>query len=93
MNLKVLSISFGPLIFGSVLFVLISQGIIDLPGGEKSPIYGMALVVLALLYLLVFWVCRLAGKNLKTSVWAGIIIGVILFVPCTLGLIMALKHI
>lgn len=93
MDLKVLTISFGPLVLGSTIFVLISQGIIDLPGGEKSPAYGMALVILAFLYLAVFWVFRLVGKKLKTSILAGVIIGIILFVPCTIGLIIALKNV
>jgi len=67
MNLKILSISFGPLILGVAIFILIYQDKIDMPGGDKSPIYGVALVILALLYLSAFWVCRIAGKKLKKA--------------------------
>lgn len=93
MNLKALSISFGPLLLSIATFVLISQGIIDMPGGEKSPIYGIALVILALLYLAIFWLCRITGKSLKICIWTGVGTGLVLFVPCTIGLIIVFKNI
>ena len=76
-----------------MISVLIYQEIIDMPGGEKSPIYGAALIILALIYSTTFWGCRFIGKNLKTSIFVGIATGLVLFVPCTLGLIIAFKNI
>jgi hypothetical protein len=92
LSIKYVAIGFAPFLISLSVYFLVGQNLITFPGGDKSLIYPISMLLFSFIYFVAYFITLVLRKSVKTSVLMGAISGVILFIPATIGLIMLLKE-